>query len=188
MSFLFLKKSLVSKFSALVFFRLHLMTFYFFSHFIYCYLKENYSVDFCHMSTWISHRYTYVPSSLSLPPTSSHPSRLSQSPSLSSPSQTANLHRLFYIWWRVCFHAALSFRLTLSFLAPCPGPTSLFATSVSLLLPCKQIHQYHLSTDDLWNICLSLWLCWVLVWHVRSINSSLTRDGTWATSIGSTES
>ena len=30
MSFLFLKKSLVSKFSALVFFRLHLMTFYFF--------------------------------------------------------------------------------------------------------------------------------------------------------------
>ena len=29
-------------------------------------------VDFCHTSTWISHRYTYVPLLLNLPPTS-HP-------------------------------------------------------------------------------------------------------------------
>ena len=29
-------------------------------------------VDFCHTSTWMSHRYTYVPSLLNLPPTS-HP-------------------------------------------------------------------------------------------------------------------
>ena len=36
-----------------------------------------YCVGFCHTATWISHRYTYVPSLLNLPPTS-HPSRLLQ--------------------------------------------------------------------------------------------------------------
>ena len=33
-------------------------------------------VVFCQTSTWISHRYTYVPSLLSLPPTSLHPTPL----------------------------------------------------------------------------------------------------------------
>ena len=32
----------------------------------------HYCIGFCHTSTWISHRYTYVPSLLNLPPTS-HP-------------------------------------------------------------------------------------------------------------------
>ena len=36
-----------------------------------------YCVRFCHTATWISWRYTYVPSLLNLPPTS-HPSRLLQ--------------------------------------------------------------------------------------------------------------
>ena len=36
-----------------------------------------YCVGFCHTAAWISHRYTYVPSLLNLPPTS-HPSRLLQ--------------------------------------------------------------------------------------------------------------
>ena len=35
-------------------------------------ISLQYCVDFCHTSTWISHRYTYVPSRLNLPPTS-HP-------------------------------------------------------------------------------------------------------------------
>ena len=39
-----------------------------------------YWVGFCHTSTWISHRYTYVRSLLSLPPSPSHPSRLLHSP------------------------------------------------------------------------------------------------------------
>ena len=38
-----------------------------------------YCVRFCHTSKWISHRYTYVPSLLNLPPTPSHPSRLKPS-------------------------------------------------------------------------------------------------------------
>ena len=35
-------------------------------------------VGFCHTSIWISHRYTYVPSLLNLPPSISYHSRLSQ--------------------------------------------------------------------------------------------------------------
>ena len=38
-----------------------------------------YCIHFCHTSTWISHRYTYVPSLLNLPPTPSHPSRFKPS-------------------------------------------------------------------------------------------------------------
>ena len=37
-----------------------------------------YFVDFCHLSTWISHRYTYVPSLLNFPPTSHHKSKNKQ--------------------------------------------------------------------------------------------------------------
>ena len=52
-----------------------------------------YWFDICHTSTWINHRYTYVPSLLNLPRTS-HPSRLLWSPSWSSLSHTANSHWL----------------------------------------------------------------------------------------------
>ena len=42
-----------------------------------------YCVGFCHTSTWISQRYTHVPSLFYLP-SASYPSRLLQSPGLSS--------------------------------------------------------------------------------------------------------
>ena len=49
-----------------------------------------YGVGFCQTPTWISHRYMSPPSWTSIPPpTSSHPSRLLLSPSL---SHTANSH------------------------------------------------------------------------------------------------
>ena len=56
---------------------------------------------FCHTSTWISHRYTVFSPSWALlpPPTPSFPSRLSQSPSLSSLSHIANSHWLHYIYY-----------------------------------------------------------------------------------------
>ena len=41
-------------------------------------------VGFCHTPMWISHRHTYVPALLNLPPTPSHPSSLPQSTRLSS--------------------------------------------------------------------------------------------------------
>ena len=61
--------------------------------------------------------HTSPPSWSSLPPpTTSHPSRLSQSTSLSSLSHTANpTGSLFYMWPFICFHAAVSICPALSF-------------------------------------------------------------------------
>ena len=55
-----------------------------------------YWLNFCHISTWITMGVTYVPSLCNLPPTSRHsyPSRLLQSPSLSSLNCIANSHWL----------------------------------------------------------------------------------------------
>ena len=65
-----------------------------------------YCVGFRHTSTWISHRYTYVPSLLNLPPTSHpcHPSRLSQSPGLTSLSHRANSTG-YFTYGIICFRA-----------------------------------------------------------------------------------
>jgi len=41
--------------------------------------------------------HTYVPSLLGLPPTPSHPSRLSPSPGLSSPNPESLLTEVFYV-------------------------------------------------------------------------------------------
>ena len=64
-------------------------------------------------SAWISHRHTYVPSLLNLPPTS-HPSqacRLSQSTWCElSASYTKFPLALFYVQSCICFRAALSIR------------------------------------------------------------------------------
>jgi len=59
---------------------------------------QNFAV-FWQTSTWISHRYTYIPSLLNLPPISLpiHPSRLIQGPCLSFLSHTANSHWLFIL-------------------------------------------------------------------------------------------
>ena len=84
-----------------------------------------YWVGFCHSSTWISHRYTYVLCLLNLPPIPSHPSRLSQSTCLNC--HTAYSHRLFCIRC-ICFHATLSIHPALSF------------PSVSTSLFCLHLH------------------------------------------------
>ena len=59
-----------------------------------CFTKN--CVSLCHTSPQISHRYTHVPSLLSLPPMSlpSHPSRLSQNIGSSSLFYTATSHLL----------------------------------------------------------------------------------------------
>ena len=67
-------------------------------------IASQHCVGLCHTSAWVSLRYTCAPpSSPSLsPPTQSHPSRLFQSPSLSSLSPTENacwlsiLHMVVY--------------------------------------------------------------------------------------------
>ena len=89
-------------------------------------------VAFCQTSTWISHRYTFVPS-----PFPSYPSRLLQSPSLSSLSYTANSYWLSILHIvLLSFHVSLSIHPTLSCF-PAPMPISLFPMSVYPLLPCK---------------------------------------------------
>ena len=67
-------------------FKLETWVFFFFSLFIFSWriVALQCCVGFCHTSTWISHRYTYIPSLLSLSSTPSQPSRLSQSTGLSS--------------------------------------------------------------------------------------------------------
>ena len=74
-------------------------------------------------SSWIS-----LPS-----PTLSHPSRLLQSPSLSSLSHRVNFHWLsiFYIWKCVYLHATLSIHLTFSFLFPALVRKSVFYVCIS---------------------------------------------------------
>ena len=72
--------------------------------------------------------YVYVPSLLNLPPTLSHPSRLSQSTSLSFPHQTANSH------WLSILHLVM---YMLSYY-------SLNSSHPLLLLLCPQVFSLHL--------------------------------------------
>ena len=65
---------------------------------------------------------------------------------------------LFYILQCICFHAALSIHPTLFF--PDWVHKRLFSMSAYPLLPCKQVHQYHLSRLHIYALiygtCLSL--------------------------------
>ena len=89
--------------------------------------------------------HTSPPFWTSLPsPSPSQPSRLIQSPCLSFLSHTANsLLAIYFTHVNISFHVTLSIHLTLS--SPLPMSTSLFSMSVSELLPCKEILQYHFS-------------------------------------------
>ena len=62
------------------------------------------------------------------------------------PWVTQQIHAgcLFYIWQCVCFHGSLPVPPTLSFL-PLPAVWSLFSVAASPWLPCKSVHQHHLS-------------------------------------------
>ena len=78
--------------------------------------SQNFAV-FCQTSTWISHKYTYIPSLLNLPPISlpSHPSRLIQSPCLSLQQPYSKfLSAIYFTYGNVNFHVTLSIHLTLS--------------------------------------------------------------------------
>ena len=77
---------------------------------------------------------------------------------LSSLSHIANAHcYLFYIWWHISFNVTLSIHPSLS-LAHCVYKSVFYV--VFLLLPCKYVHQYHLSRFYIhvlmYGICFSL--------------------------------
>ena len=94
------------------------------------------------ISTWISHRLTDVPSLLNLPPTPSHPSRLSRSTSLSSLSHTASSHwrSILYMVMYVfpCYPLNLS-QLPLPPLCAqvCSLPTAWYIIMLSILQPAR---------------------------------------------------
>ena len=73
-----------------------------------------------------------------LPTPQSYPSRLSQSPQLSSLCYTAASPQLSVLHMVVYTCQYYSPNLSLP-----PMPTCPFSTSVSLFLPCRQVHLYH---------------------------------------------
>jgi len=94
-----------------------------------------YCTGFCHTS-WISYRYTYVSFLLNLylPP---HPILLGSYGALGwAPCVTQHMPTgcLFYIWWCVCFHAALS--------SSCPLLLCLQVCSVCLCLHCCPANRF----------------------------------------------
>ena len=121
-----------------------------------------YRVGLCHASTWISHRYTHVPSLLNRPPSSHlHPTPLGchTVQGLSSLCHTANPHWLSVFTRGDVYVSVLLFEFIP--LSPPPTvPTSLFSMSVFPPLSCRRVHQYHLSRFHIYvltyDICVSL--------------------------------
>ena len=92
-------------------------------------------VFFCQTSTWISHRYTYIPSLLNLPPISLSITLLYRAPVWVSEPNSKFPSVICFTYCNVSFHVTLSMHLTLS--SPLPMSISLFCVSVSPLLPYK---------------------------------------------------
>ena len=143
------------------------MLFFFFS-FLFFFLNQRIIVlkcciDFCRTTMQISHTYTYIPCLLSLPPIHPHPA-------------TLGLHRACLTQLPVLYNSfLLAIYLTLDgvymsiilsqFVTPCSSMLCLQdhpLMSASLLLPCKQIHQYHLARFHIYaliyNICFSYFI------------------------------
>ena len=93
---------------------------------------------FCQTSTWISHKYTYVPSFLNLSPISLPIPTLSvvTEPLFKFPEPYCKfLLAIYFTYGSVSFRVTFSIHLTLFSLLPMS--VSLFSMSVSPLLPCK---------------------------------------------------
>ena len=135
-------------------------------------MKNNsfqYCIDFCHTSTWISHRYTYAPTLLNLLPLTSNsvpPPCLSQSSSWTSLSHTENFHWIYLTY--VSMYASI---LLSSFIPPIrftlsPSPQSpphprpcLFRVHKSVLYFCVSIAALQIgsSLPPFKDSCRRLW-------------------------------
>ena len=94
-------------------------------------------------------------------PSLSHPSRLLQSPGLSSLSHSKFPLAIYFTYGKVSFHVSFFIHLTLSF--PALGMSiSLFSMCVSPLLPCKWFHQSHLSRFHIY-VLVYIWAFWRLL-------------------------
>ena len=110
-----------------------------------------YCAAFCHTSTRISHRYIYIPSLFNLSPHLT-PLGCHRALDLSSLCHIP-IGYLFYIWSCTFFNAILSICCTLFF------SNCIHKSVLSLMLPCKHVHQHHLSRIHIYaliyNICVS---------------------------------
>ena len=133
-----------------------------------------YGDDFCCTSTWISHRYTYVPSLLNLPFFSpSHPSRLSLSTSFVSLNHIANfpclsaLHMIIYVFQ--CY----SLKSSLFLLPPlCPKVCPL-----CLHILCCSANRIFLDSiymRYIWYLLFSFWLTSLYMIGSRFIHLIIT--------------
>ena len=99
-------------------------------------------MSFCHAATCISHIYTYIPSLLGVPPTSSrrsHSSRSSQGPELSAQCDTEACHRLPVLHMAVYIRQGYSLHSSQPLLPlPCPQVCSL----PLCLYPCPLTKKY----------------------------------------------
>ena len=102
-----------------------------------------------------------------VPPTPCHPSRLLQSPGLSSPSHSKFPLTVCILHLVVHMVPCFSLHSSHPLLPPSSPPVSisLFSVSASSLLPCKQIHQYHLSRFHIFS----------LIYDIRFSHSDLLR-------------
>ena len=105
-----------------------------------------YCDGFCHTSTWISYRCTYVPLSWTPhpPPSPPHPSGLSQSTSFECPASCTEFALVIYFTYGN-IHVSMLFSQIIPPSLSHTWSKSLYFISVSLLLPCIQDCLYHLS-------------------------------------------
>ena len=120
---------------------------------------------FCHISTWIRHRYTHVPypePSSFLPPCTI-PLGVSQCTSPKHPVSCVEPGLATHFIYDI-IHVSMPFS---QIIPPSPSPTEskrLFYTSVSLLLSRIQVYCYHLSKFHIyaWAYCIGVFLSGLL--------------------------
>ena len=158
---------------------------------------QNFAV-FCHTSTWISHRYTYVLSLLNLPPISLPipPFLVDTEPLFEFPETYSKFPlAVYFTYGNLSFHVTLSIHLTLS--SCLPMSVSLFSVSVSPLLPWKEILWHYLSRLHIYALVYDILgkamaphsstLAWKIPWmeepgRLRSMWSLRVRHD-WVTSL-----
>ena len=125
-------------------------------------LKDNCFTEFCCFLSNLKMNQpqcTYIPSILNLPPISLPISPLQvDTESLFEFLESYSKFPLaiYFIYGNVSFHVTLSIHLTL--LSPLLMSISLFSVSISPLLPCKQILQYHFSRLCIYELENSIYL------------------------------
>ena len=116
---------------------------------------QNFAI-FCQTSTWISHRYTYVPSLLNLPSVSLpiSPLKLNTEPLFEFPESYSKFPlAIYFAYGNESFHVTVSIHLPLFF----PLPTFI-SSSLCLFLRCCPAYKF-ISTIFLDSI-------YVLVYHI----------------------